>query len=613
MPGVFSSLFSPVFSGAADANPVEKIHHQPSFQLETRVGVDSVFAAGHYVGWSLTVMIGAVDVSARLSGTMQISGGEESARTAQFSVTPLSAAELLAYESAAVTVDITVFRLGYTATYRRFTGTVEDWDFSESDLLVDVSCRDGYQERIKAAGQEAIHAMFGGLHTESAALVSWSSDTPDPQGYFSKLLATVPGSVFIDGNGIWRAFRWEIGTPRASFGMNEYFDGSLTTSSPARVDVPAAIDASLTVRVNRLHSVEVPLSWEGVSYVDYSRGLGLWAGKSSVKAVLDGLSGWFVKGTPAMVSPEDSYLIPTSGGGVYSMLVADADKTCISFSATMYKRWYQEVDYVFKFTIDLGGLSDRDDSISEAITSSWDPSTWEDVQATDNGVSIYIRNAPTVAVEKTGYEALPEPWPPANGAMDYYPDLSGDLLGRACTFVGRRALRLAAAGQRKRLVSFSRPVDPRWDISDVLAVVGRRVSATGQVFEFTDSLDVDSGSATTEFTLACPAGDSTITHMDNLALPSLDNEVAHALPNPVLGNHLGAALGMVIADDDALLGRLSNVDAGVAQYDPTAPAYAPQFRVVMPAIAAPHRDPITIDVPLSAPFSLAKGEWVIDF
>lgn len=609
----FSSAFSPAFSGAAA--PVAVVYHQPAFSLDTHVGRAVLFdTSAHYVCWSAAVMIGSVDVSDRLSGTLTISGAEESARTAHFEVTPLSSEELFGYDNAPVTIDITVFRGMLSATYRRFTGVVEGRDFSESEMLCSISCRDGYQERIKAAGRDAIHSLLGGLHTASDALCAWSDSTPDPVGYFDKLLGTVPGSVFINGAGFWRSFRWDVGSPRAVFGLSDFFDGSLATSFPARIDIPSSIKASLSVRVNRLHAVEVPLSWEGVSYIDYAHGLGSWLGKATVLSALAGLSGWFIKGKPVLGTPESGYVVPTSGGGVSSLLIGDADKTCISLDVTMYKRWYQEVDYKLSFEIALGGLSDRDESISEAIQSTWDAAGWEDVASSDNTVDLYVANAPTVTVTPTGYEALPEPWPPANGAVDHYPDLSGAPLNSAARYVAARALRLAAAGLRRRTVQFDRPIDPRWDISDVLGVVGRKVSATGQVTEFADLLDFESGDATTSVVLACPQGNAATTVLPAFTVPSIPCDVTHALTAPVLGNHLGSIAGMVPAtDEDTLQGFLCNVDPTAPQFDGTKPAFAPQFRIIMPAIAALHRDPSTLDVPLTVDFQLADGAFLISF
>lgn len=609
----FSSAFSPTFAG--EAAPVAVVYHQPAFSLDTHVGQPTLFdTSPHYVCWSASVMIGSVDVSDRLSGSLTISAAEESARTAHFDVTPLSSAELFSYDNAPVTIDITVFRGTLSATYRRFTGVVEGFDFSESDMLCSISCRDGYQERIKAAGRDAIHALLGGLHTVSDALCTWSDSTPDPVGYFDALLETVPGSVFINGAGFWKSFRWGVGAPRAVFGLSDFFDGSLATSFPARKDIPSSIKASLAVRVNRLHAVEVPLSWEAISYIDYAHGLGSWLGKATVLAALNGLSGWFIKGKPVMGTPESGYVVPTSGGGVSALLISDADKTCISLSVTMYKRWYQEVDYKLSFEIALGGLSDRDESISEAIQSTWDAAAWEEVPSSDNTVDLYVANAPSVTVTPTGYEALPEPWPPANGAVDYYPDLAGAPLNSAARYVAARALRLAAAGLRKRTVQFERPIDPRWDISDVLSIVGRKVSATGQMSEFVDSLDFESGEATTSFILACPQGNANTTALPSFTVPPIICDVTHALNFPVLGNHLGSMVGMTPAtNEDTLQGFLCNVDPTAPQFDETKPAFAPQFRIIMPAIYAVHRDPATVDVPLTVNFQLAAGELLINF
>lgn len=104
-------------------------------------------SASGSIGWSPTVIVGAADVSARLSGSVRISAAEDSARVAALTLIPASAADLEGYEGQAVTIDVTLFRPGQTATWRLFTGTVERSEFALAERLVTLSCRDGWQER----------------------------------------------------------------------------------------------------------------------------------------------------------------------------------------------------------------------------------------------------------------------------------------------------------------------------------------------------------------------------------------------------------------------------------------------------------------------------------
>ncbi|MFZ2269038.1 MAG: hypothetical protein WAV95_15795 [Azonexus sp.] len=585
----------------------------PAVILSVHTSNFSVFGAGGF-WWSATVHVGGLDVSARISGQMTISAAEASARLASFSITPTLAAELSIYDSAAVTIDLTVFRGPITATFRRFTGTVESWSFDAGDRLVSLQCRDGYQERIAACGSSSeVAALLGGLAVESQHIVRWGDTDPSPSTYFNALLGTVPGTVFVDGNGVWRVIPWSIGAPAASFSAAEIFDGSIQVSGASKSDLPQSIDATLTVRANRLCAADVPLVWTGMDYVFVGRGLGDWPSATSVQSALDGLTGWYQKGETAMTHPDFSYSIPTEAGGQFTMFIANPNSVCIGLGATMHARWYQVVDMEYTVSIPLGGFSDRDSSVSDSIASDWDASAWESAQSFDTTGDIYAP-VPAVSVPpKTGYEGLPGPYPTVNTALLYYPDLTDSGINDAARHVVAKAVRLAAAGLRKRQVTFERPLDPRWEIGAVLAISACGVDATGQVGDFVDTLDFSSGEAVSQFSLCCPAGVGVDTSSSATVAVTASTSIPALIP-PALDNWVGSKIGWTgLVDEDLLLGFLCNVSGTVDQYDPTAPAYITQFRIVMPEIPAAVRDPVVENHEILATWSISGGSLTIDF
>ena len=96
-----------------------------------------------------------------------------------------------------------------------------------------------------------------------------------------------------------------------------------------------------------------------------------------------------------------------------------------------------------------------------------------------------------------------------NGKISRVTHLRGGIVKQpeACA----EAVRKAAQGKRRQTVRFARPLDPRWEIGSVLAVSAYGVAATGQVVEFDESLDHDSGLVESTYRLACPAGSGTTT------------------------------------------------------------------------------------------------------
>lgn len=588
-----------------------------SFPIAISVVSPLVFSAGQYaIRWSPVVVIGGVNVSARLSGQIDISAGEDSARLATLQVIPASSADLASYEGQPVTIDVVLFRTGQTATYRLFTGVVESREFLVSDRVVTLSCRDGYQERPKACQSAAeVEALFGGLAYPSAALLPWSDATPDPAAYFNGLLDSLLGTVFIDSSGIWRARPWSIGSPAETFSAGQIFDGSLTVIDPARADLPVEITATMTHRFPRLHAVDIPVMWEAVERVRFVVDGLPTASKSMIQSALDGLSEWHIKGTPTLVSPlPGSWPVIVGGATVYYLVdAADAPLMCESMEATLYRRWYQEVEATYTVTLPVGGSSDRTESVATSIASEFDTGRWESSPSSDSGVSLYQANAPASPSTPTGYEALLPPWPPGNGALDHYADITLPALQDAAEHTVARALRQAAAGKRQRRVRFERQLDPRWEIGDVLGVSAYGVSAVGQLAEIEHVLDMDTGDIATTMTLAVPDGTGTTTAFTATVTPPAAG-MTHAYGSLVLGNPVGAAFETpAVPDESTLLGYLSNVVSTSDNYDASKPVYQPQFRIVMPPIAAAVRDPAKLTGGLSVSYSIAAGSLSITF
>ena len=583
--------------------------------LEISVVSPLVFSsASGSISWAPSVAVGAADVSARLAGSLKISAAEDAARVATLTLIPASAADLEGYEGQTVTIDVTLFRPGQTASFRLFTGSVERSEFALAERLVTLSCRDGWQERPAACASAAeVEALLGGLATVSGKLLPWSNAKPDPAAYFSGLLETIPGATAIDSGGVWQVVPWTIGAPAATFSAAEVFDGSVDIITAARADVPAAVRATLAVRGHRLHSAEVDVDWTAVDYSRYIIDGLPTLPRATVLGALNGIDGWEVRGDPVIVAPTPGSYGPIQGA-YYVVSAEHAPSICQSFTATLYRRWYQEIEIVHAITIDLGGASSRDDSINAAVSSDFDASAWESAARATAVSEIYAANDPHPPTgTPTGYEGLPEPWPPTNGAVDHLGNISAPELQAAVSQVVARAMRRAAAGQRRRSVRFARPLDPRWEVGAVLAIDAGGVAATGQVSEIEHELDIDSGALASTFTLAVPAGNGAVTgYTATAGTPA--NTVTHALTAPDLGNWVGASYDTLPdPDEDAVQGFLCNVDPLSDNYDDEAPAYVTQFRIVMPDIAAPLRDPLTVESPITATVTIASGNLEIAF
>jgi hypothetical protein len=607
----FSAAFSSSFALAAGG----ALPFDPSAAWNS-TAPDALFAgAGLHFRVQATVLIGAVDVSDRLTGEIVISGEEDAARTASLALVPTSAAALLAFDGQPITIDLTIWRGAMTTTIRRFTGKVERVEFNAGQRVASLSCRDAYQDTIKGlASAAAAQSLLGGK-AEAGGIVKWNDETPDPEGYYNSLLATLPGACAIDGGGTWRVVDWLIATPSASFGPGDVFSDSVTVSRPPRSEMPESIQATLNFRYYRLYNAEKAITWSAPDRARYVVDGLPTLPKSTVQSALSGLNGWLVKGTPTITEPlPGSYPVIVAGQTVYYQVSYEAAAvTCAALDATLYRRWYQQVQVGYSVLIPMGGLAGVDDAVAVNLASTFDASAWETTPTSQSSVGIYQANAPTQPVQPTGYEGLPLPFPAANAALDWHPDISPVDLNAAARHVVALALRKASAGRRKQTVSFTRPLDPRGDIGAVLAISAYGVSATGQVVSFEDRIGIESGDATSSYTLACPDGSGSVTgYSASITPPS--NSVAVLLTMPALDTHVGASYDTpAVPVEDQLLGFLCNVLPTSSNYDASKPVYEPQFRLIMPEISHTLTDPLELSQVITATVSIAGSGLTVIF
>ena len=572
------------------------------------------------ITWSARVVVGGVDISSRLDGSLRIEAVEDAARIASFSLIPISNAQLAALAGAVVSIDITVTGGGYSATRRRFTGVVESVKFSAADRVAELACRDGYQDRIRAAGGEATaRALLGGLETVSPKIVAWNSDEPDPSGYFAAVLDTVPGATFIDGSGSWRVVSWDIGTPARTYTANDMFDPGPVVETAQRAELPRAVVATLKHRFPRLHNVELSLSWQEPEREHYVlRGI-MSPMKSMVTQALENLGDWIVKGNPVLASPEPGVYPVWDGAQTTYYIVSHETAPLLirTMTATIYRRWYQEVERSYQVTVNLGGLSGRDESVARSIRSDFDSAGWESGRKSEPSLGIYAANPPPGAEddpEPTGYEALQAPWPPANGAIDHFADLSAADVQLACRHVIAEATRKAAMWRRRQRVSFDRPADLRLEIGELAGFSAYGVVGKGQVAAWSESYDLDSGACVGQYTLAVPDGSGAATGF-SAAVTIPTPSVTHSLSAPVLDNWIGADSNTPSAalNPDSLTGFLCNTLPTSDFYDADKPTYEVQFRIVLPEIAAVVRDPANELVAIDAAINLAGSGLTITF
>ena len=574
--------------------------------------------SGFHCSWELIVDIGGdLSYSSRLLGRVNVSGEEDACAVATLSLQAAIAAEVGALDGQPITISVRLFREGIDEQYPLFVGSIEEAEFDDVECVISLSCRDAYERTILACqtAADVDDLLMDAAPEVSIALNPWDSAAPDPLAYYDRLMESTPGSAFIDATGTWRAVRWAIGDPVAIFSPADIYAEGFSTTVPDASAIPQNVIGNLVVRHHRLHNMEFGLSWSCVDYVRYVVDGVPNAQKSMIQQAIEGLSDWYVKGEITLTEPTPGEYTLSSGATTvhYYIDVQVAPSLCDAMAAHLYRRWYQQCDTTFKITIPLGG-SGEDVTVSASLQSDFDAGAWETAKPSEPASALYQANAPATPVVKTGYEALSEPWPPANSAIDHYGTVDAITLSSAGGAVIAMAVRRAAEYLRKRHVKFSRPIDPRFSIGTILGVNGYGVSAVGQVVAYEHEFDHDSGDAVSTYTLACPAGNGTTTGLADYFVNPPEITDLHGGWNIPLGNHIGAAWETPeVPDEDTLVGFLCNVLPTADSYDATKPVYNTQFRIIMPGIEAVYRDPITAEGSLSATITLAAGVFEVDF
>lgn len=617
----FSALaFSPAAFSTGDGGGDVRIY-TAVVVLDVVVSDATVFESSvGDVEWSLRVRIGGFDFSDRLVGETRIEAAEDAARIATLDLVLFASAELSIIAGAQITIDVLINGGGYLAVRRRLTGVVETWPLDLASRTVSITARDDYQGRIKACDSaDAVRALFGGLETVSPKLIEWSAEEPDPMTYFQAALSTVPGCTFIDGTGQWQARRWSNAAPVRTYGAGDMFDPGPRYVPTDRPSLPARIVAKLTHTFPRLHNAELALTYTQPPYHDYViKGI-LEPEKAMIMSALNSLEGWVVKGNPVLTTPPTGNWPVSVGGGnaYYSLSHERAQFLVDQMSAVVYRRWYQDVIRSYTVTIDMGGLSGRDEIVAREIRTTFDAGAWESGQRSEPPLGVYAANPPPGledAEELSGYEALKAPWPPANSAIDHFADMTPADIEVAARQVVAEATRMAAAARRKQQLIIERPVDLRLDIGATAAVEAHGVAGVGQVAAWVEVFDHDAGSCVGEYSFACAAGNAEQTGF-SLAMAIPPPDVAHAFLPPTLGTHIGGdtETPSVWINPDTLCGYLCNTLPTSGHYDASRPRYETQFRFVLPPIGAALRDPYEQSVELAATISIAGSGVTFDF
>lgn len=212
--------------------------------------------------WRVRLMIGGVDMTAILTGQLDVDREEGAAAVAGFSLylAPGQPVVPTQWIGKAVTLDyISRDRYGVVTEARLYTGLLELPTWDATTRVLGCECSDQLQQRIEGLTLEQIDTLCGG---------HWSADVFEPvEGrsrwdYAGERMSTRPASLDADTYGNLRTTSWyAAATPHFVFGPGQTLDGSVQLELQAHGGTTNYVEITLDYRYSRLWQANQSFGW----------------------------------------------------------------------------------------------------------------------------------------------------------------------------------------------------------------------------------------------------------------------------------------------------------------------------------------------------------------
>lgn len=318
--------------------------------------------------WSVGATLDGVDITAKLTGPIKVSGGRNKAKTASFNFIP-----------GAGVVDVNDW-IGkpVVITYTRgaqkvlFTGNVETPTIQPEEKQVSFFCTDGRKDYIDGLTRAQIDTAVGGWWSEYVF-----SNEADNVTYLNDRLSTrsMGYSLNPSAAGVLYSFDAAV-TPHFTFTDDHIHEGTVKHKLADRSRIINQTVVNFDFRYQRLrHRERSYYWWVGISFNSYITSESF---EVPTKTMIEEAG----KGTSWAYNPESFTTIPLSGtyaGIPFANLFPDF---VLETNFVLAKRFSQVVTEKYAVTIDapqsqaeVGTVSN---SVSYALTAEFDVSDWED-------------------------------------------------------------------------------------------------------------------------------------------------------------------------------------------------------------------------------------------
>ncbi len=445
--------------------------------------------------WTLRLMVGGLNLTPMLTGTVTVDREEGAAGIAGFDlfIAPGVAVVPPDWKGRAVSIDYISTSQGESTEARKFTGQISRADWNPVNRILTCECSDQLQQRVEGLTIAAIDALVGGR---------WSEDLFEPvEGrshwdYARERMSTRTASLDCSAYGDLRVTSWYATAPHFVFGPG--------TTLYQQIDLQQSDLEATTNRVEIEFSYRYPRLWqlnEGYSWTHVNAG----GGQS-------GFCNWRVWATElpdtdmiaSAVSGSGQQLLGGVGGYKLPLSMANPcgdgqgwvntfDNLWLSASFTGARRWVQSVTESYKLVLSTAaGESEL--------------------------TRIVQRAGYTVSIERDQAESWGSD--PIRGGGTGSQDLSDE--GRRSNAIAT-ALRIGEAmivgAHRETTLSWDIPTSMAMgiDLWHTLEIADQGVHAVGKCRRIVHQFDLGSGEAITSLSIAIMRGGGV---SDALAVPA---------------------------------------------------------------------------------------------
>ena len=533
---------------------------------------------GQAYTWRLRLVVGGVDVTAQLTGTVEVDREEGAAAVGSFDL-HLAQGPVVPSDwvGRSVALDYLSTAAGETAEARRLTGRISSTTWNPIRRILSCECSDQLQQRVEGMAIADLDALIGGY---------WSADVFEPiEGrshwdYALERLETLPASLDCSVTGELRVTSWFATDAAFSFGPGTTLYESVSVDLAPLGNITNRVEIEFAYRYPRLWQLNEEYSWTHPETTGLGgiQGFCAWRTWSTELPTTDMIESAIEDGGRTLVGTVTGTKLPLSMAnpcGDGNAWVNTFDNLWLIASVSGATRWAQTVTENYKLTL-----------------------------ATPEG-----EVAATQIIQRAAYTLSIEDDRADDWSRD--PITDGETGSQDLAAPARRdaALEVALRSAQTEIIAAHRQTTLSWqvptslalgiDLVHTLELNDQGARGTGKCRRIVDSFDLGAGLATTTLSIAVMRGSGTSDALGLPAAPDTSLPPFEAIPEfQALPTQLGGRLndpytGQPIPPyDDEIDGFSGNYDA---TDDLTAETFPRRFTIRTREIGEQYRDERTAE------------------